>query len=79
MPDSTFPLHPRSPPLQVFGCWEAVGEALAADPDLLSMSWAGVESVMQTPAQRAAWATAGTLEAAAAEEAASGVTWLLLS
>ncbi len=56
-----------SPP-QVHGTWPAVAAALAEQPEQLCMSWQGLGSLLEAPRQRAAWRTAGALEAAAAEE-----------
>ena len=58
--------------LQVYGGWRPVAAALAQQPELLALSWQGLEALLQEPAQRQAWRAVQGMAAAAAAQQAEG-------
>lgn len=50
-----------NPSPQVYGSWPATAAALAATPEVLHMSWQGLESLLAEAQQRAAWRSVSAL------------------
>jgi len=47
--------------VQVYGSWPATATALAATPEVLHMSWQGLESLLGEERQRVAWRSVASM------------------